>query len=293
MPPDYSGQNLRGRSFKGQDLSRTNFSKADIRGANFSKAILKGTNFTGAKAGLQKRWTVGLLIASWLLSAISGFFSIFLGLLVAVLFRPTSFEDLSHDQQIIIGIVVLILLLVFCIITLRKGLTAGLGAGAIAGAGVAAAVGVVVFAGAGSVVAAIALGVAFAVAGAIAFAVAIAVAFAGTFGFAGAGAGVVAVAVAVAFTLFSAYIGWRSLAGNEGNEKDAWVRSFAITFAATGGTSFFSANLIDADFTRISHKKTKKGVENCENVYRISISAAIEHDPIIHRSYTKTVQILS
>ncbi|MFM6818834.1 MAG: pentapeptide repeat-containing protein, partial [Dolichospermum sp.] len=29
MPPNYSGQNLRGRSFKGQNLTGANFSKAD------------------------------------------------------------------------------------------------------------------------------------------------------------------------------------------------------------------------------------------------------------------------
>ncbi len=56
----------------------------------------------------------------------------------------------------------------------------------------------------------------------------------------------VAGAFAVAFTLFSAYIGWRSLTGEE---KDAWIRSFALAFAATGGTSFRNANLTDADFT--------------------------------------------
>ena len=81
MPPDYSGQNLRGRSFKGQNLTGANFSKADIRGANFTNAILKDANFTGAKAGLQKRWVIGLLIVSWLLSAVSGYFSIIIGAL--------------------------------------------------------------------------------------------------------------------------------------------------------------------------------------------------------------------
>ncbi|MBD2596951.1 pentapeptide repeat-containing protein [Nostoc spongiaeforme FACHB-130] len=261
MPPDYSGENLRGRSFKGQDLTGANFSQADIRGANFSKAILKGANFTGAKAGLQKRWTVGLLIASWLLSAVSGVFSIFLSLFVVLIFRPTSSEDLSHDQKIIFGIALLFVLLVFCIITLRKGLTAALGAfvvafavtsavnfageGGVAAVFAVAGAGAVAVAGAGAVAGAVA--VTFAGAGAVA--AVFAVAGAGAGGVAGAGAG----AGAGAFMLFSAYIGWRSLAGNE---KDAWVRSFAITFAATGGTSFFGADLTDADFTGATLKNT-------------------------------------
>jgi uncharacterized protein YjbI with pentapeptide repeats len=89
---DYSGQNLRGRSFKGQNLEGANFSGADIRGADFSGAtplpledsrlgsrgagereeialgILhqKGSNLTVAnfshtKAGLQKHWIVSLM----------------------------------------------------------------------------------------------------------------------------------------------------------------------------------------------------------------------------------------
>ncbi|WP_375513328.1 pentapeptide repeat-containing protein, partial [uncultured Nostoc sp.] len=84
-------------------------------------------------------------------------------------------------------------------------------------------------------------------------------AFAGAFAVVGArafaGAGIVAgIGVgAGAFTLFSAYIGWRSLAGDE---KDAWIRSFALAFAATRGTSFRNADLTDADFTGATLKNT-------------------------------------
>ena len=223
MPPDYSGQNLRGRSFKGQNLTGANFSKADIRGANFTNAILKGADFTGAKAGLQKRWVIGLLIVSCLLAAISGFFSIIIGVLIS------SILETKNTQNFVAEIVCLVVVAVFFIVTSRKGLTAGLGA--VAGAFAVAEAGAVAFA--------VAIAIAIAIAGAIAIAVA------------GAGAG--AVAGAGAFTLFSAYIGWRSLAGNE---KDAWVRSLALAFAATGGTSFRNADLTDADFTGATLKNT-------------------------------------
>lgn len=53
--------------------------------------------------------------------------------------------------------------------------------------------------------------------------------------------------------LLSTYIGWRSLSGDK---KDTWVRSAAIAFAATGGTSFRDADLTDADFTEATLKST-------------------------------------
>lgn len=123
MPPDYNGQNLQGRSFKGQDLTGANFSKADIRGANFTNAILKDADFTGAKAGLQRRWVIGLLIITFLLSALSGFLSIFIGVLIADIFKEKSLEN------VIAGILSLVMVTVFCIVTIRKGLIAGAGAG--------------------------------------------------------------------------------------------------------------------------------------------------------------------
>lgn len=83
---DFSGENLRGQSFKGKNLSGANFSEADIRGANFTNAILIGANFKGAKAGLQRRWAIVLVIASWIFSGLSGVFSVFLGYFVSLIF---------------------------------------------------------------------------------------------------------------------------------------------------------------------------------------------------------------
>ncbi|WP_341527251.1 pentapeptide repeat-containing protein [Nostoc sp. UHCC 0302] len=285
MPPNYSSQNLQGRSFKGQNLTGANFSNADIRGANFTNAILKNADFTSAKAGLQRHWVIGLLLVSCLLSALSGYLSILIGSLVASILNPK-----NTTVNFVIGIVSLVMMPVFFIVTSRKGLRAGFGAfvGALAVAGavgfafavavvkaraVALAgavgktlVGAFAFAGAGALAGALAGAFAFAVAGAgaIAFAFAFAVAgaralavtgvlaLAGAYVYAldvvGAGTRALAVAFAVAgvFLLFSAYIGCRSLAGDE---KDAWLRSAAIAFAATGSTSFRNADLTDADFT--------------------------------------------
>ncbi|MBG1242567.1 pentapeptide repeat-containing protein, partial [Nostoc sp. NZL] len=125
MPKDFSGQNLRGRSFKGQNLEGANFSYADIRGANFSGVNLTGANFSHAKAGLQRRWAIGLVIISFLLSALSGLFSAFKGYIVSLIFSP-SIENQTG------GWVALIILITFYFITIRQGLTAGVGAVAVA-----------------------------------------------------------------------------------------------------------------------------------------------------------------
>ena len=237
MPPDYSGQNLRGRSFKGQNLTGANFSKADIRGANFTNAILKGADFTGAKAGLQRRWVISLLIVTFLMSALSGFFSIIIGIIIAYIFNT------KNSENFIAGIVALVIVTVFCIVTFRKGLIAGALAFTVAGA-LAGAI-AIAFTGAGALVLAGAGAVAFTVAGALAFTVALAGALAGALSGALSGA--------VVFILFSAYIGYRSF---KGDERDTWIRSSAIAFAATGGTSFRGADLTDADFTGAILKNT-------------------------------------
>jgi len=259
MPPDYNRQNLQGRSFKGQDLTGANFSKADIRGANFTNAILKDADFTGAKAGLQRRWVIGLLIITFLLSALSGLFST----VSVVLMYRTLYKD------IIAGIVALITLAIFCIITARKGLLAGLGMVAVAFGVVAVSavtfassvqgisIGLLVLAFAGVVTSSVTFTFVFSFAFTFIFAIFFTIFFASIFAiilgnFFDVPIAIV-FAVAVVFVIFSAYIGWRSL---KGDERDPWIRSYAIGFAATGGTSFHGADLTDANFTGATLKNT-------------------------------------
>ncbi|MDP5337267.1 MAG: pentapeptide repeat-containing protein [Nodularia sp. (in: cyanobacteria)] len=216
MPPDkYAGRNLRGRSFKGQNLEGENFSKADIRGANFTDAILKGADFTGAKAGLQRRWVILLLIVTLVLLALAGIYLVSFGLSVA-----SSIFDTKYPGSVLMGSVYLILVGVFCIVTVRKGITTGLKS----------------------------LAVTLVITSLIVLTVA--VAFPGTFlSTRTSSRGLVfafALVFALVLILFSIFIGWR-IQGK--HDKDDWLNSFANIFAATGGTSFHGANLINADFT--------------------------------------------
>ncbi|MDB9514902.1 pentapeptide repeat-containing protein, partial [Kamptonema animale CS-326] len=83
---DFRGENLRGLSFKGKDLSGADFSETDIRGTNFSRANLTGAKFVEAKAGLQKRRVIGLLIFCCLLSGVLGSYIYFLAYFMTLIF---------------------------------------------------------------------------------------------------------------------------------------------------------------------------------------------------------------
>ncbi len=292
---DYSGQNLRGRCFKGRNLTGANFCSANIKGADFSNAILINADFRGAKAGLQRRWTTGLLIVSWLLAVVSGIFSIPISVFV------TSISDTKNVENFIVGVIPSIVVTVFFIVTLLKGLTAGSGtipvvvavAVAVAFTVSAKAAVAVALAGTFSIAATVAAAVAAAVALIADIAVALATAILITFAVAIAFARpstfpeVFAFAFAGAWTLLSTYIGWRSLAYDE---KDVWVRSVAIAFAAFGGTSFRGADLTDADFTEATLKSTDFRKANLTRICWRNVRK-LDHVRLVASTYLKNAQI--
>lgn len=267
MPQDFSGQNLRGRSFKGQNLEGANFSGADIRSADFTGANLRGANFSHATAGLQKRWVIGLILISCLISTISGMFLGVFGLVAVVIVTSDIYVNFTTY------IVSLIMLIAFWIITIHQGLLAGLGilAMAIAMAAASFISGAILVNTFSSFFIFITLTIAIAFVGAgvigitgtinIAGAKAVSinvfasglVIFIAVLSTAGLGAATATVTMPVAVAVFSSYIGWRAL---KGDEKNAWVCSSAIAFSATGGTSFRRADLTDANFTAATLKST-------------------------------------
>jgi uncharacterized protein YjbI with pentapeptide repeats len=236
MPADYSGQNLRGRSFKGQNLEGVDFSGADIRGVDFTGANLKGANFSHTTAGLQKRWATLLVLLSGTVAAISGFFSASIGYLVLPLFEAS---DLNAQ---ITSLIIIIAIIVYFLVTIRQGIQGSLrvyaiaiavfffGMSAIVGAGYTAfnsiIVGVATIT-AGGIGEALGLTglIALALAGAISFTIAIvgAVVFAITIAIAILTTITEVFAIAIAITFFFAVIGSVALGLGDGvhiaNEK--------------------------------------------------------------------------
>ncbi len=293
---DFRRVNLRGQSFKGQDLSGADFSECDIRGTNFKGTILRGVKFRGAQAGLQKRWAIAIILISWLISAISGFLFGFIGYLVTLIFE-NSLESQFAGWASLIGLIIFyivtirqglgaglgviaiaIAIVLACAVAYAVARAFAVAfavalTGAFAGAvaiAVVIAVGLavslaVVFAGVIAVVIAVVLAIAVAIAVVIAGVVALGEAFSGFLNSVNLGllpfflilAG--GIAVAIAGTAVSAYLGRRAI---RGDPRDAWIRTLALVFASMVGTSFYDADLIDADFTGATLKSTDLRAKN-------------------------------
>ncbi|MBE9129447.1 MULTISPECIES: pentapeptide repeat-containing protein [unclassified Coleofasciculus] len=276
---NFRGENLAGQWFTGEDLTGADFSDTDIRGANFNRATLREAKFCRAKAGVKGYWIALLVIEAWLISGLSGVFAGFASFFVLAMFRGSSLA------QFISGIAVLIAFILLLIFTLKRGLIA---VGAIVLVAVAIAVAfrmifmfmeaftlaaiafaiavILVVAGVGTVVVAITVAVVGAMAVVVArlsaFAVAIAGAFVGScvataivpgfFKVGGIFAGDDAIPLAATFAgalvvmLLAAYLGWRLLINNE---RYGLIRQFVFRIANVGKTSFYRADLTDADFT--------------------------------------------
>jgi uncharacterized protein YjbI with pentapeptide repeats len=279
---NYTRAKLRGKSFKGQDLTGADFSYCDIRGADFTGAILRRANFSHAKAGIQRRWAFVLVIFALLLSAVSGLLSAVSGSLIGLLLIN------STRENIYIAAISLIVLFIFFLITMRRGVTAACGflavavtwasVAAVAWAGIVAVAWVrtatetgimelaslvaVVVTGAVAVIVAATGVVVIAGAAVIAGAIAGLWAVAVTISVAGAVAGAVVVAVAKITSVSAGGLAvivavpTIVLSANVGcralleDEKQSWVRNVALGLVTRRGTSFQESDLTDADFTQ-------------------------------------------
>lgn len=285
----FKGKDLSGADFSEADIRGTNFKGAILRGANFTGAkcglqrrwaivLVIVSLLLGSLSGLIS--AVAGVIAGSALS--SGTITNVLGGIITLTMLAIFFiVTIRQGLEMALGTMVVVMAIgVGFGVTLARVLTVvwvsgGVGAGArdlavtvgltVAGAGAA----VVAGAGAIAIVAAGVEALAWIVAGAVtaigamvwAIAVAVAVAWGRAQGLIGVGSEkgalpvvwTVAVAVAGVGVLLGSYIGYRSLFGDE---KFARIREFMVAFAATGGTSFYNADLTDADFTGATLKST-------------------------------------
>lgn len=121
--PNFSHENLQGRSFKGQDLTGADFSYSNIQGADFTKAILVGANFAYSKADLQNIWLLVLIFCSIFLSLASG-----IGAIISGYYLQTLLINPNNEATCIFAISVLILFPIICVVILRRGIEATIGA---------------------------------------------------------------------------------------------------------------------------------------------------------------------
>ncbi|MBF2066131.1 MAG: pentapeptide repeat-containing protein [Calothrix sp. C42_A2020_038] len=285
MAQDYRARKLRGKSFRGKDLNGADFSYSNIRGVDFTDANLEGANFSHAQTGIQRRWAIVLVGCALLLSALSGLLSAIGGCLVGILLLD------SNRENLYVGIVSLIVLTIFFLITLFRGVSAAFGfmALSVTCTGLAAVgwAGIVAVTWAGGTVHAGAMELAQVVAVVVTGAVAVVATILGTVVIAGAVtlagavaglisvtltisiaavlsgamsvmavrvnpiAGTVAIVTSVVVILLSAYVGCSALYEDE---KQITIRNLALAIATRYGTKFQGCNLTDADFTRASVK---------------------------------------
>lgn len=266
----FSNTNLQGADFRGKTLINTDFSGADIRGANFRDAILIGANFCNAKAGLPVSRVISLIIVSILLSFLTGLISAYSGALINELLTNSSYGALFF------GLTALITSIILLIVIYWQGL--GVQLATVAGVIAACLIAVIAFAdndtAVGAQFTALALAGIIAGIGNIALAIAIAkiiylkaafrimavTAIVGAvvgalLGISEEAVLVVAIPVtslvAVATIVFGIHAGKRAILGNH---KFRIICNLAIAIVAKGGTSFYSADLTEADFTNASLK---------------------------------------
>ncbi|BAZ39544.1 rfrA pentapeptide repeat-containing protein [Calothrix sp. NIES-4101] len=273
MSLNFTGKDLRGRSFRGVNLAGANFSHADIRGTNFSDTTLIGANFHQVQAGLENYQLFLLSCLALSLSAICGFAAAFSGIIATDFIFFAVREGFKFT--LLAGGIALITLVVFCVLIVHQALEVALGTAAVVGAIAIAMAAIMAIDGviAGSVAGVlVAVGIALALVMAVAFVMM--VTLTRSFGFFAAllavGSGgicgvylggiitnkVVALNVGIITviigTLLAIYLTQQVFSDEV---KFAFIRGLGIYLASVGGTSFRNANLTNVCFqqARLKH----------------------------------------
>jgi uncharacterized protein YjbI with pentapeptide repeats len=293
-PLNFSSKNLQGISFKRRNLTGVDFSYADIRGADFTQASLRNANFYNAKAGAQSHYAILLIAFSFFLSELCGFAAWMSGVIVAeAVFQSSEplYDRVPNVENSIPGLIVLLVLVVFCIATIRQGFVIALLAASGIGGATLAVLGTVLglsLGGLGLTMVGTAAWIAaaagiWAIIACLTGAIAV---FASSFETKPKAIAVFKItaailAIAIAINVFKAsdsqvnamvmpalpmtvavsgillcigiYAGWRSLLGDE---KFASIQQMTRAIFTIGGTSFRGADLTDANFSQACLKST-------------------------------------
>lgn len=282
MFKDFQQQNLQGGTVKSQD--NANFSHRKIQGRNFSQAMLVSGNFRYAQAGLKISWLMILGIILLFLAMLGGLISGYAGGFIG------SILVLDNQPWITILLVAgfaLILFLGFILITIYRGIGTGLWLFALI---ILTSITILLafpstdYARANAFLLVLFIGIN--ISGVLLEAIAIAVmriSFPNRIlllliqfvtlatAILGIIAGskeegkdwlntpdlvtilVIAIPATITLLALSLFIGWRAVVGDR---KYALIRNIAIILCNYGGTSFYEANLTDANFSGATLKNT-------------------------------------
>lgn len=115
---DFSGRDLKGKSFRGAILADADFSWADLRGTDFTQATLRNANFTGARFGLERHHAIVMAMVLVLVSLILGSVAGLVDTVAELEFHTTHWVDFIPKWLTVI------VLLGFAIVAVNRGIAA-------------------------------------------------------------------------------------------------------------------------------------------------------------------------
>jgi uncharacterized protein YjbI with pentapeptide repeats len=303
MTNDFRNRDLKKENFVDRDLPNANFARTDIRGINFSGATLVDADFTGATGGLSPKAVAGLFTFTMFLALLSGLITAYAGTIIG--------HIAADPGTFLLGQGVMAILILFGIITFKKGLGFGLGLISLITATV--------------IVASVAITASVDIAGKTAVSsLALGGAIAGTVGIAtttslsrftkrrltvtllglilGSLLGISteeilansigAISVSVGALILGTYIGKHALRGED--DRYRLIRNLSITLSTTGGTCFRGANLKNAKFTDATLCSTdfRGAILTCvcwlrAKLERANLDLTYMEDPLIRQLLTR------
>jgi len=266
MFQNFSGQKLCGKCFKGKNLSNANFNGADIRGVNFTNSILKEVNLGNTNSGLELKQIFILFVCSLLLVALAALISGTAGILIFIDWRSKHI----NTPTIISNIIILVSLSSFLVMTLWKNFLYGFLIGMLViipsllvGLALTGEISTkmngafirgteVLFLIASSLAA-----IALAHNVIIVTTSSVSIAIFASFIVAVVSSSTLVIKISTPTTaiiaILGSYIGWQA---SIGTENFTWIQKIAVFIAGIGGTSFYGADLTDANFTNANLKNT-------------------------------------